>query len=124
MKIKLHKIVDSSEAVNKLLGLELPAKVSFKVAKTAKKISETYTMYEETRTALIKKLGTEGEVEGDFKIDPKDKETIQKFTNELNELRLSEEEIDIEPLDENALDGVSIDPRTLIQLEWLFQESN
>lgn len=101
MKLKNGVIFASSEALNKLCAADLPIKTMYTLKKNCEALNNALKFIEERRIELIKKYGNE-------KNEIKDNDDKEKFFNDFNEILNIEEEIKIDLIDFEKLDGVRI----------------
>ncbi|MFA5759266.1 MAG: hypothetical protein WC942_07930 [Clostridia bacterium] len=118
MKITLARIKNMEKSLNKIIGQDTNIKSAFKLARILKMIEGELKNVEEFRIKLINKYGTK---------DPKteeiivNKDNVQIFYKELNELLQTEIDIDFSPvscdeigdikisaIDASVLDGIII----------------
>ena len=119
MKLKLHQALDSVESLNILAAKNLPAVLSFKMAKVLKKISEELKMFDEIRT---KKASELGKISDDGKEYIFSDENRKKFSDEVRELLLSDISIPGEQVKISELGDIQMEPRYLALLDWLIVE--
>ena len=121
IKVKINDLLNSTEALQKLAGTELKAKLSWQVSRILKAADAEIQSFNETRMNLIKKYGEKDEngelitdEQGNCKIVP---DGIESFTNELNELIKSEVEINANKLDINLFGDIDFTPSDMAALE-------
>jgi len=123
--IKLSQIVNSQEALQKLLQLPLPVKIAYKLSKLINKLDPELRIYEEQRIKLVKELGEQTDKEKDMWSVKK--ENIVKFREEL--LKLTEIEVNLsfgpdkesEKIKIEDLGDIKVEAQDLIHLDWLFE---
>lgn len=109
MKFTLAEIKTMRPSLLKLIKLELPAKISYRLGKFLSSYSKEYVRAEDERVKLVKKYA-EGEPddEGDQKV--KD-ENRKQFRKEFKELLQEETELDIkEPIKLSELGDIRLSP--------------
>ena len=123
IKIKISDLLNSTEALQKLAGTELKAKLAWQVGRILKAAEIEIQSFNETRMNLIKKYGEKDEngelitdEQGNCKIVEGD---INEFSNELNDLINSEVEISGNKIKIDDLDKVDFTPAEMAQLEIL-----
>ena len=123
IKIKISELLNSTEALQKLAGTELKAKLAWQVGRILKAAEVEIQSFNETRMNLIKKYGEKDEngelitdEQGNCKIVEGD---INEFSNELNDLINSEVEISGNKIKIDDLDKVDFTPAEMAQLEIL-----
>lgn len=121
INVKISSLLNGTEALQKLAGADLKAKLAWQVARLLKAAEAELQSFNETRMTLIKKYGekdTEGELitdeKGNCKIPPED---INTFTAELNELLNTEVEINVNKISINDLENMSFTPSEMTLLE-------
>lgn len=121
--MKLSQILNSQEALNRILQIKLPVKISYKIGKMFSRIQPEIRTFEEKRVGLIKKLGTEDKVKQIWEVLP---DNMAEFQQELNKLGDIEVNLgfgvdkELEKILIADLGDAKLEPRDLIQLEWLF----
>ena len=129
MKLKLGELNIVLESLNKLIDKEIPIKTSYKLSKLTKKIIDEYSIYEENRMKLINKYA-EKDVDNNIIINKKDNSTTMigenkiNFNKEFTELINIEMELEFEKIKLDDLGEISISPRNLLYLNFLFDEIN
>lgn len=121
INVKISSLLNSTEALQKLAGADLKAKLAWQVARLLKAAEAELQSFNETRMTLIKKYGekdAEGELitdeKGNCKIPP---EVIDTFTTELNELINTEVEISVNKISIDDLENISFTPSEMTLLE-------
>jgi translation initiation factor 2 alpha subunit (eIF-2alpha) len=124
--MKLARIIskDFQEALRKLNGQALPAKVAYKLKSISKTVDSENQKYEEVRIASLKKYGEKdenGEVktreDGNVMLS---KEGAEAFLNDLNELVNIEVELPTIRIDD--LGDVKLTAEDLMNLEGLITD--
>lgn len=115
--MKLGELVMAREALQGLLALELPAAVSYKVARAAQPVLAELRSYEEQRVKLVQQFG---ETDGQQTVVKPDK--VAEFNAEMNELLRVDVDLEIRTLDPDLLDNVKIKPADLLLVWFLFGE--
>lgn len=123
IQVKISDLLNSTEALQKLAGTELKAKLAWQVGRILKAAEVEIQSFNETRMNLIKKYGEKDEKgelvtdeQGNCKIVEGD---INEFSNELNDLINSEVEINGNKIKIDDLDKVDFTPAEMAQLEIL-----
>lgn len=121
INVKISDLLNSTEALQKLAGTDLKAKLAWQVARLLKAAEAELQSFNEARTNLIKKYGEKDEngelitdENGNCKITPN---FIDTFSNELNELIDSEVEISANKISINDLDNTNFTPSEMTVLE-------
>lgn len=118
MKIKLEKLVASLEPLRNLFSKEIPISIGFHISKTIQAIEENMKLYDESRTALVKKYGKENK-DGTFNIPPK---SVKEFEAEHQELLNTEVELQAEEISIARLGDVKMSSSDVYTLNWLLTE--
>lgn len=121
MKVTIQDLVNGTEALQKLAGTGLKAKLAWQIGKLIKAAEAELQSFNETRIELIKKYGAKDENDelitdenGNCKINP---EGVEEFTNELNELANSEVELNATKVKMDDLENVDFTPSEMVALE-------
>lgn len=116
--MKLGDLVVAQEALGRLLALELPAAVSFQIARAAKPVQAELRNYEQERVKLVRRLGKDAG-QGQIMVLP---EKAVEFNEEMNTLL----DVDVEPkirtIDPDILGEIAIRPGDLMALWFLFEQ--
>lgn len=107
-----------NEGLRRLADAELPASVSFKLARTIRKVSAELETFNKTRMGLFEKLG---EKTGDSYRIPAEK--MDEFAKELQGLLAVEIELDVKPLKLAELNGCNLRPRDMLDLERFVEDT-
>ena len=116
--MKLRDLVIAQEALGRLLTLELPAAVSYKVARVARPIEAELRAYEQSRVKLVQRLGEEAG-QGQIMVLP---EKAAEFNKEMNTLLDVDVDVKIRTIDPGILGEVGIRPGDIMALWFLFEE--
>jgi len=110
MEITVGQILNSEEPIKRLIGNELPAKLSYWLARNLSKMSSELIAAQETRAKIYKKYGVEDEKRpGYFALSP---ENFEVGNKELSELFSQKQEIDVKPIDIEMLSWKEVDKKT------------
>lgn len=112
MKFKLGELYNVTRGLNELMAIKMPAKAAYRVAKIVRVVNPELTEIEKQRVELVKKHGVADD-KGNINV-PEDK--LPVFTAEFQELLGQEVELDIQPVTEDLLEGVTIAPNLLMAL--------
>lgn len=121
MKVK-NEIFDPGNgtwnALIELGGEKLPFKLGYDVSRIIRKMREGQEVYEEARGKIVKELGEETG-DGGYRIDPKDKEAMKKFMEEMKKINEEENEYDVTKLviHSKEMGETNVKPNTLVLLE-------
>ncbi|WP_115716773.1 hypothetical protein [Amedibacterium intestinale] len=116
MKLTNGTIFNAQIALNKLSNADLPIKTAYAVKKNVDALKKQIAFISERRNELIRKYGKED------MIDKEDKEAIEKFVNDFNEILGIEEEIEISTIDVEKLEDVKISASDLEALSFMIAE--
>ena len=100
MKIKLGTILDLNAMLKAIIDnteLKIDSLLKFKLLGILKNIEIPVNNFEAVRNEKIREYGKEND-EGNIGISADDTESIEKFTNDLNEIINSEVEVNIQKL--------------------------
>lgn len=120
MELTLKQLVERVESLSKLLNKELPIKTAYRLGRLYNIIKNELQQYNEHRNILIKKYGKEKN--GQILIDEQDKEAIEKFTKDNEELLSVSIRIDYEPIAISDLGDIKLSPIDIGNLEIFFKE--
>jgi len=121
MKILLKDILENAEALSNLLKQNMPVQLAYRLSKLSKAINDELKHFEEQRNKLIIKYGKE--IDGNYQIDPEDKEAVKNYINDLNKLAEVEIEIAYKPIKIDQLGSeLKISPNDLAKLSVFFEE--
>ena len=124
--IKIKDIVNSQTSLQKLLGVSLPVKVSYKLSKLVAKLQPELDIFNKEKDKLIEKYG-EKDDKGNWTIK-QDSENMPKFVEEINELTEMEVNIDFgdgkpfEKISVADLGDVKIEAQDLLSLSYLLND--
>ena len=123
IKVKISDLLNSTEALQKLAGTELKAKLAWQVGRILKAAEAEIQSFNETRMDLIRKYGEKDE-KGELVTDETGNCKIMEggildFSNQLTELVESEVEINGNKIKIDDLDNVNFTLAEMAQLEVL-----
>lgn len=115
MKFTLGEIRWMQKGLAAITQMQLPIRISYKLAKLFNFCNNEVVIIEQTRSNLIKSLAVEDPNKpGEFKVDPENEE---KFKEEIEKLISTEVEFDFEPISLKELgDDIKITPLNLASL--------
>jgi len=121
INVKISELLDSTETLQKLAKKDFKAKLAWSIARLLKAAEKEIQEFNETRMNLIKKYGEKNE-NGELVTDDKgnckiDSDSMNEFTNELNELLKTEVEINANPIDIALLEDINFTPSDMVILE-------
>lgn len=114
MEIKLVEIKAMMESLFKISKQNLPVRISYKISKLIKKLSDEWNFFEGHRQQLIKKYCNEENKEKIDDISPVKKE---EFYTELNDLLEEGVEVDFALIKLSEIEQISLSPLDMIRLE-------
>ena len=121
IKLTVGELVNSTEVLQKLAGMELKAKLAFQVSRLLKSADKEIQVFNEARMNLVKKNGEKDEngelktdEQGNCKIPP---EFIETFSKELTELLTTEVEINANKLKIDEFGDLEFTPAEMAQLD-------
>ena len=119
--VKISDLLNSTETLQKLAQKDFKAKLAWSIARLLKSAEAEIQSFNDTRMNLIRKYGQKDEngelitdENGNCKIE---QESINEFTNELNELVNTEVEINANKIDINLLEDIDFTPSDMAILE-------
>lgn len=116
MKIKLKKIIDGVETLDRLSKVKLPVVASFKISKLVSLLRPDVESFHSKREELIKSLGKETKKDGSYMVLDKN---IPKFASEMQKLGELEIDIEFNPIEIAELGDAIIEPELL--QDWIFK---
>ncbi len=128
MKLTNKKILNDIHMLNNLSNLELPVKVSYKIAKNIMNIEKELKVYNTQRQKLIDKYCLKDEnnqnvidENNNFTIDDK---YLDKWNKKINELLDIEVDIDILTfkIDELMYDNYKMTPSQLMLIDYMIED--
>ncbi len=128
MKLTNKKILNDIHMLNNLSNLELPVKVSYKIAKNIMNIEKELKVYNTQRQKLIDKYCLKDEnnqnvidENNNFTIDNK---YLDKWNKKINELLDIEVDIDILTfkIDELMYDNYKMTPSQLMLIDYMIED--
>ena len=130
MKLTLNDAVLMTQGLTEIQTKEIPAKVSYWLARFSEKLQDELKSMEKARLKLIEKYA-EKDKNGNplFKKDKDGNQlnvydfkdnNLEKFSVEFNDLLKEEFEVDLNPINISVLDDIKLKPITLMQLGKIF----
>lgn len=114
IKLTLGELKTIESTLSKLVTMQLPVKLSYRLSKVLKPIAEELQRVEEFRLAKINEFGTQQE-DGSVTVNP---ENIEQFKKEMFDLYEEEITIPMEPVTVDDLpETLVISPAELAVLE-------
>jgi len=118
MKLKLRDLKTAVEPMEKIMTMELPISVGYKLKRLADKVNPILATFNMKRNELITKLGTKDK-NGTFTVK-RDSKNWTEFAKQEEMLLDIEEEIDFKPIDIKSVADVKI-PAVYV-VDWLFTD--
>lgn len=115
-QMKLRTIIEAGEAIQHLLDLKLPLKVSYSIQRTVRPLLEELRTFENARDELIRTMGKPDET-GAVKVA---REQMPTFLKEVNELLDLEIDVSITKISLEDLSG-ELSVRDMLLLEFLIE---
>lgn len=110
MKIKNIEVINSINAINKILQAELKIKTQFKLNKNIQELNKIVEIYNNSKEVLIKKYADKDK-NGELKVTDNMytfNDNAEEFNKELNELNEIENNIAIEQIDIDELGDIKL----------------
>jgi len=129
LKLKLGELNIVLDSLNKLIDKEISIKTSYKLSKLTKRLIDEHSIYEKNRMKLINKYA-EKDADNNIIINKEDNSTTVigenkiNFNKEFTELINIEMELEFEKIKLDDLGEISISPRDLLYLNFLFDEND
>lgn len=118
--MKLGELVIAQQALTRLLALDFPAAVSYKIARAARPVQAELQNYEQERIKLVRRLG-EDNGEGQIIVLP---DKTAGFNEEMGALLNEDVELKIRTVDPCIFDktDIKVRPGDLMLMWFLFEE--
>lgn len=117
-KIKLRELRDITTSLVKLVTMDLPAKISYRMTRLVKLIKGELQDLEEVRVELVKKHGIQTE-QGIVV-----KENIEEFNKDFNEILDEEIEITFIPVNLSSIGEKNLSALDMLNLEIFIREDD
>lgn len=123
--MKLKQLVEGTESLGVIMGLKLPIVLSFKISLFAKKVNPELEEYGKKRNELLKEYtdpvkDAKGKDTSNLKF--KNEKAIEEFNKKLEPLLEQEINVDIPDISISEFQGVEIEPKYLVALDWLIKQ--
>lgn len=118
MKIKIEKLIGSTEALKNLFTAPVPVSVAFLLSKIIKEFEENLKFFDDARNAAIQKYGKE-QKDGTFKVGEKEGVILNK---EVQDLLNTEIEFHADPINIDKLNDITLSASDMYSLDWLLTE--
>ena len=123
MKLSNRRLLNSVPSLNKLNGLKLPVKTSFKLAKLSRTVETVLKDYQKTLTSLQDKHAEKDDDGEKVVVDNTVKfKSEEAFKEEFEELLDCEAEVSSKKISLNDFGTVEVEPSFLYHLDWLIKE--
>lgn len=121
INITINELLNSTDTLQKLAQKDFKAKLAWSIARLLKAAEAEIQSFNDTRMSLIRKYGEKDE-QGELITDDKNNckiqtESIDNFTNELNEILTSQIEINANKIDMSLLENIDFTPGDMAVLE-------
>lgn len=113
VKLKLKDIKSSEATLQKLAGVELPAKSAYRVSTLLRPISEELKLIEEQRMKLVKKYADKDNVSGEMKVENQKDDFLKEWLEFLE----TDIEIDIQTIDLSDLESIKFTPSEMTTID-------
>ena len=124
--VTLENIINSAESLRALAQKELKGKTAYRVSRMLRELDNEYSLFNETRAELIKKYGVRDEngelvvsENGDYTLE---KEHIEDFYKEINDLLKNEIELNVNKIELDDLGDITFTPNEMLMLEPFIEE--
>jgi len=118
--MKVGTIYNISEGLAELSEKELPISIALIIKRNQSKIAAELKSTDELRDKIINKYKEFQRGDGSIQLK---KDKIPAFNKEYEELMNEEIEIDLQTIDINTIEGISIKPRTLTLIDPILTET-
>jgi hypothetical protein len=119
MQVTLRSLLESSDALSRLIAQPAPGKLAYRLAKVAKAVKAELETYESARRPLCARLGKLNEDRSAYEFEGENKEA---FKREHDELLAVEANLDVGHLSVDDIGNLQISGADLLALEWLITE--
>ncbi|BDQ01943.1 MAG: hypothetical protein KatS3mg036_0497 [Ignavibacterium sp.] len=119
MKIKIFKLLSALDGLKKLAERDLPAPISFNLARAFQQIDKELELFEKQRVKLLEKYAVKQD-DGSLIIPDDNTENREKYLAELNQLMDCEIEIPYEPININNLGEIKLSVSDMLQIQDFF----
>lgn len=119
MKITIQQLLDSTEALQRLIAIPLNSALKFRLARVVKQVQSEMGAFHETRTELCEKYGTIREDRTAYDFTP---ENQLLFADEYAALARELVELRFDSFSEATFEKIEINTQDVINLGWLFGE--
>ena len=117
--MKLSELINSTDALGRLMTQPMKAKASFRLAKAIKQVQPHIEAFDETRNKLVEQHGKKNG-EG-FTIDPESKKW-KKYVNELSGVLKEEMELKVKKVTLASISQAEMTAADALTLDWLIDE--
>ena len=120
IKVKLIDLLNSASVLQRLTTIDFKAKTSWQLYKLISAAEKEIGTFQDTRMKVVQKYAEKdenGEMivnENEYKIADGQ---IEAFTNEINELLMSEVELNVSPIPLEDLDAADFKPTEMVIME-------
>ena len=111
--MKVLKIIDSVQSLSGLLEEKMPIRTAFKLKKVTDEVVKVSDILDSRKKEVAESLN----ITSDNPTDEQRNQFMQKLMPYLEE----EVELEFEPIYVDDLGDISIEPKTLMQLDWIIK---
>lgn len=125
IKLTNKEILERVSILAELRNRKLPVKVSYAIGKNISKIERELKHYNDARQKIIEeyclkeKDGSLKILDGNYDIDPK---RLNKFNDDIDELKDIEVEIDVHKFNIELLNNYEMSPEELICIDFMIED--
>ena len=117
MEVKLNDVLNSVEVVRNLAQENVPAVVSFRIAKAIRAINEEIDMFEAEKAKLVQKYGEP--YEGGIRVAEDKQDDFQK---EISQLLNESVTLEVSKLKLKDIEHVQLKPIDMMTIDFLIEE--
>jgi hypothetical protein len=123
VKLTLNEIAGAVGALNQMgENKDLSFKLSYRIAKIAKKLEPILSVYQDARNQYITDNGVKNEETGNMEIPSTDAEKILEFTKHNDELLQEESEVELDLIPESLFEDTNVTPNQVRSILWAIEE--
>ena len=118
MKVKMFKLVESRQILNKLVNQNLPITISFRIGVVIPIVNQYLKVFEDNRQNLVKEFASPPDKDGNLVVKEENREIFDKKIASLLE---EEVEMNFVPIPIVKFEGsnVEMSPIEMVMLDWL-----
>lgn len=119
MKIKLKQIVESVDAIKRLVDCKVPVKTAYTLSKIVTHVNRELEAFEGIRKGIIIEYGDKTENEGEYTFTIENAEIVNKKMQDVLDVDV---DFPFEKINLYGLGDILIEAEVLMQLDWLVGE--